>query len=256
MAGNGGAVGEETRGYPWMLLWTTVGAIAGVVGAYLALGSILGVDLKAAPAAVLIGVGAVVAASGLGAVIAAFVCRGGSGRSGPRHRVLTVGTACALIGASVLALGMAKVRTTGARAAETRATAIPSLPPAAPSPTPVATPTPPPTAPPACAAATFGGIVPTRVSQVIVRATEPQQLAPATPNPGTITGEYGAVIVAGTQTIGHAEERWGDRIVPVAPNPAGATSPDQRATSGWTSCRGPRTLRLRRRGRCPLTMPP
>ena len=98
---------------------------------------------------------------------------------------------------------MAKVGTTGARAAETRATAIPSLPLAAPTPSPVATPTPPPTAPPACAAATFGGILPTRVSQVIVHATEPQQLAPATPNPGTITGECGAVIVAGTQTIGY-----------------------------------------------------
>lgn len=41
------------------------------------------------------------------------------------------------------------------------------------------------------------------MSKVIVGAIEPQQLSPATPNPGDITGEYGAALVSGAETIGY-----------------------------------------------------
>jgi hypothetical protein len=190
----------------WLLIWTAVGAIAGVVAAIFAVFPAMGVDFREVSAVLLVGIGAGVGGGGAGILLTILTFRRTSSQLTTVGRAYRFGVLFLVTGALLLTIGVGKAAPSEHLVAGPRTSPTPSATSTPPSPTPVSPPpgtSPPPTTSVAgapdtsCLAMVFKDIAKERVTDLQLTGRD-HQLGPAVSDSsarGNLAGDYGVKLL-------------------------------------------------------------
>jgi hypothetical protein len=106
---------NTTKGRDWILFWTAIGAITGIVVAIFTILPALGVDFREVPAILLVGIGAGTFGISVGVLLTLLIARATRFQANTKTKTRTVGVGVIglLTGAVLLTLGVGKIGPVG-----------------------------------------------------------------------------------------------------------------------------------------------